>query len=402
MIERLPGETDYEFHKRIVLGKLVDKTLSDTDYSELSQLVYGTDWSSDVTRKAMYGSLKTIELIERERERGVTISDDDYMAELERLKTELQEERQRLSDQRTSYRAMIRQKARGDEISDLIAKAIQSGKLRGIEDGDWVCSDDSESDCDLLISLNDIHYGACVQNAWRYYDSEVAHFMIAEYLDKIKKIQQRHNAHDCVVWANGDLISGFIHRSIDVSNKENVVEQVMGVSEMIASFLVELRKIFHTVRFCSVAGNHSRLVANKDHDLISERLDDLVAWYLSARLNGVSGIVIETNGRLTPTMYTTVVRGKYYVGVHGDFDLSPTSIQSLQSMVGRPVYAVLLGHLHHNASDVVQGIRTVMAGSFIGMDDFCIKKRIVANPEQTVCVCTEDGIECMYNVTFTN
>ena len=92
------------------------------------------------------------------------------------------------------------------------------------------------------------------------------------------------------------------------------------------------------------------------------------------------------------------VRGKTYCGVHGDFDASPSRIQSLQAMARRPVYAVLSGHLHHNRMDEVQGVKTIMAGSFLGMDDYCVQKRIVGRAEQMVCVCDESGVRCAYSV----
>ena len=97
-------------------------------------------------------------------------------------------------------------------------------------------------------------------------------------------------------------------------------------------------------------------------------------------------------------MYLIDVRGKTYCGVHGDFDGSASKIQALQTMARKPLYAVLSGHLHHCKTDDVQGIRTIMAGSFLGMDDYCVQKRIYGRPEQMVCVCDETGVRCSYNV----
>ena len=73
-------------------------------------------------------------------------------------------------------------------------------------------------------------------------------------------------------------------------------------------------------------------------------------------------------------------------------------MQSIRGMIGEDLYAVVSGHMHHNATDTVQGIKTVMAGSFLGMDDYCVRKRIISDPEQAVCVCTKDGILCTYPV----
>ena len=51
-------------------------------------------------------------------------------------------------------------------------------------------------------------------------------------------------------------------------------------------------------------------------------------------------------------------------------------------MARTPLYAVLSGHLHHNKIDEVQGVKTIMAGSFLGMDDYCVQKRIYGKAEQ--------------------
>ena len=39
-----------------------------------------------------------------------------------------------------------------------------------------------------------------------------------------------------------------------------------------------------------------------------------------------------------------------------------------------------------------------MAGSFLGMDDYCVQKRIYGKSEQMVCVCDANGIRCAYDV----
>ena len=224
--------------------------------------------------------------------------------------------------------------------------------------------------------------------------------MMCRYLDRIIQIARTHSSQNCVVWANGDEISGNIHKSITVTNKENVIEQIKGVSELIAEFIAELSKHFVTVTFVSVAGNHSRLDPNKDNALVSERLDDLIEWYLAARLQSFENVIIGGGEKVDETMYLIDVRGKTYCGVHGDFDGSPSKIQALQTMARKPLYAVLSGHLHHCKIDDVQGIRTIMAGSFMGMDDYCVQKRIYGRPEQMVCVCDETGVRCSYNVSL--
>ncbi len=378
----------------IVIGKLVDRTIDD-DYEELSERLFGDGncFNSSEVRKRMYGMKAIIEAIERDGE--AAIRDEDTLSILDDKLITIQKERQKYFDQRNALTKLIRERSRQEELNEILEDAIRSGNLPQLEYQRVMIE---SSDNDLLVSLNDIHYGATVNNYWNTYNSDVCRDMMCRYLDRIIAIGETHGSENCIVWANGDEISGNIHQSIAVTNKENVIEQIKGVSELIAEFLAELSKHFNQVIFVSVAGNHSRIETNKDRALVAERLDDLVEWYLNARLQNFENILIGGGEKIDNTMYLIDVRGKTYCGVHGDFDGSAGKVQSLQTMAGRPLYAVLSGHLHHNKTDDVQGVKTIMAGSFLGMDDYCVQKRIYGKSEQMVCVCDASGVRCTYDV----
>nr|DAE53025.1 MAG TPA: DNA polymerase II small subunit [Caudoviricetes sp.] len=395
-IARKPNESALAYHKRIVYGKLVDKTLGDVDYTELSELAYGQSYSSDVARRMFYGSKRTLELISAEE--ASKIDDVNILSELDEKMIELRKERQKFYDQRNAFNKIVRERSRQEELNEIIIDAIHNGELPRLNYERNIIEPSSN---DLLVSLNDLHYGAVHSNYWNEYNSDIAKDMMANYLDRIINIADTHNSENCIVWENGDAISGAIHRSIQITNKENVIEQVMGASELIAEFIAELSKHFRTVKFVSVSGNHSRIDPNKDNALVDERLDDLIEWYIAARLQNFENVEIGAGEKIDSTMYLIDIRGKNYCGIHGDFDGSASKVQSLQTMVGRPVYAVLSGHMHHNKVDEVQGVKTVMAGSFLGMDDYCVQKRIYGKPEQMVCVCDENGIVCHYDIPLT-
>ena len=388
------NESNIAYHKRLVYGKLVDKTLSDIDYTELAEALYGQPYSPDVVRRMIYGSKRTLDALAEDEEQG--IADTDILTELDTKKIELQKERQRFFDQRAAFNKMIRERSRQEELNDILRAAVINGSLPPLQYEQaaepCICGDN-----DLLVSLNDIHYGANINNYWNTYNSDVCREMMELYLDKVISIGHMHKSENCIVWANGDLISGSIHHSISVTNKENVIEQITGVSELIAQFLAELSKHFANVYYTSVAGNHSRM-DTKERALKDERLDDLVEWYLEARLQSFPNITVNAGNRVDETMYLLNVRGKVYCGVHGDFDETPGKVQTLQTMAGMPVYAVLSGHMHHNKIDNVQGVKTIMAGSFLGMDDYCVQRRIFGRAEQLVCVCDENGVVCTYDV----
>lgn len=396
-IARKPNESPLAYHKRVIYGKLEDKTLTDVDYTELAELAYGKPYSSDVARRMFYGSKITLDLMAAER--ADSIGDSNILSELDEKMIELRKERQKFFDQRNAFNKVVRDRSRQEELNEIIVDAIHNGDLPELNyERNFIES----SGNDLLVSLNDLHYGAVHSNHWGSYNSSIARDMMNHYLDRIIKIAETHQSENCIVWENGDAISGAIHRSIQITNKENVIEQIMGASELIAEFIAELSKHFKAVKFVSVSGNHSRIDPNKDNALVDERLDDLIEWYISARLQNFENVEIGFGEKIDSTMYLIDIRGKNYCGVHGDFDGSASKVQSLQTMVGKPLYAVLSGHMHHNKVDEVQGVKTVMAGSFLGMDDYCVQKRIFGKPEQMVCVCDENGIVCHYDILLQN
>lgn len=393
-IERRNDETQLQYHKRLVYGKLVDKTLSDIDYSELAELAYGQSYSSDVARRMFYGSRRTLQLMEDEQ--TSYIAENNLLSELDAKMIELRKERQKFYDQRNAFNKIVRERSRQEELNEILVDAVKSGDLPRLN---YEPAYIEPSTNDLLVSLNDIHYGIEINNAWNTYNPDVCRDMMRKYLDRILSIAQTHHSENCIVYNCGDSISGKIHLTIQITNKENVVEQIKGVSELIAEFLAELSSHFNTVKYVSVSGNHSRL-DTKENSPYDERMDDLIEWYLDARLQDFENIQIDTQSRVDATMFITDIRGKTYCGVHGDFDGSATKIAALQAMAQRPLYAVLSGHKHHNMCDEVQGVKTVMAGSFLGVDDFCIQKRIFGKPEQMVCVCDNTGIVCHYDIAL--
>lgn len=394
--EKLENETQYEYGLRLIEIK-VEQNPPDLEWSDIVDLT-GLGIHYDSLRKAAnvtpYSGYNVMKYFKEKYAKED--SSDSYLDELDQKMLEFKKERQRFFDQRNALNKVVRDLARKDENADILERAIESGMIPRL---DYTPGIVEASDNDLLVSLNDLHYGACVDNYWNYYNSDVCRMLLRDYLDRIIEIAGTYHAENCYVWANGDLISGNIHKSIAVSNRENVIEQVVGVSELVSEFLAELSKHFRNVYFSSVSGNHSRLEP-KEMASQHERLDDLIEWYCKARLQNFENVVFDQYRKIDDTMYLLDIRGKTYLGVHGDYDKSASNVQSLQAMAREPVYAILSGHLHHNKYDNVQGVKTIMAGSFLGMDDFCVEKRIVGSQQQLVCVCSYDGIKAFCDVDF--
>lgn len=245
---------------------------------------------------------------------------------------------------------------------------------------------------ELVIMLNDIHYGSMLYKQGGEYSR------MQSYVSEIGKVAKRHNAREASVFLMGDLVSGMIHRSVQVTNRENVISQVMGVAELVADFLYEMEGIFDEVKVYSVPGNHSR-IDKKEDALIDDRLDDLVWWYANGVLQGRTGIrFIESN----PTMVqASVLSGRHsVVAVHGDYDdFSDAGCAKLVSYLGYSPTAILYAHKHTAAMREYNGVVQIQSGAMCGSgDDFTTRLRLRGIPSQSLTVMGENGVEAVYNV----
>lgn len=323
-------------------------------------------------------------------------ANNDLQNQYDIKRIEFEKERMKLSDARTDYRKALRESARDDMLAEMLIEEVSKIKPYG----DWIRDSAvhiNNSGNDLMVSLNDIHFGADIKNHWNTYNPEVAKERFDKYLANILEIIKTHNPKNCYVCCNGDLISGNIHKTIQISNRLNVVQQVMGVAELISWFLSELSKHFRDgdVIFACVGGNHSRLSKKKESPK-GERLDDLIPFYVKARLQNISNIKFIEND-VDDTFNIVNIRGLNYLNVHGDYDTF-SNIGKLLDMIDDKVYCIHFGHLHHNCTDAYQTHKTIMSGSFQGVDDFCIEHRLYSQAEQMVCVCNDKGIICQYPV----
>lgn len=395
MIKRINGESELDHHRRMIYGKLIDRTL-DEDYIELSEIVYGEPSSGDHCRKMMYGSKYTLELMDRYLEDLTTEhSDSEMLDKIEQANILLRKERVKIQDQRRSYQKTIREQARRETTREIIEDTIKKANLPELR----ITRTERETvDSEMLISLSDLHIGANVDNYWNKYDIDIAKERLSEYFEEIVKVNAKEKCKVATVYANGDIVSGIIHTTLIAASKENLIEQVMIASELISQFLVALSGEFEELNFCSVPGNHSRLSSKMDSPLY-ERADDLVEFYLKARLQNIENIYFDAGDKIDPTICILTIKGKKLAVVHGDFD-SEQKIESLQKFCGVELYGVLTAHKHHLRVCDIRGIFFSQSGSLMGCDDFTVGKRIYGKPSQLLTVFNDKGMECFYNIEF--
>ncbi len=320
---------------------------------------------------------------------------DEYFKKLQLEKRELERAKIQFRDERNAWTKQNYIDGRVEEKLNLLEKELLSqGKINF----DIHENVDIASDNDMLIILSDFHIGQCFKSIWGQYNTDIAKERLNQLLNEVIAIQKMHNSENCYVSLQGDMISGNIHKTIQVTNRENVIEQIRIASELISSFCYEISKVFNNVYISSVAGNHSRM-DRKDESLHDERLDDVITWGIELTLKHIENVhILKQNFDSGIAMMR--IRDKVYIAVHGDYDrYTNVGVSNLCMHLGLIPYAITFGHMHTCAVDESNGVKMIRSGSLAGSgDDYTIEKRLSGKPSQMVCVCNNKGVVCYYPI----
>lgn len=327
--------------------------------------------------------------------RSKFVESSEQLQEIENQKRELERKKIQFRDERNAWQKQNFTDARVEEKLDKLEKELTS---LGRTNFNVHNTTSINSDNDMLIILSDLHIGQTFDSIFGKYNPDIAKDRLNQLLNEVISIRELHKCKNCYVSLQGDLISGNIHKSIQVSNRENVIEQIKLVTELVSSFCYELSLHFENVFMSNVSGNHSRM-DRKDDAIHDERMDDLVGWAVELSLNHIDNFhVLHRN--IDTGIADILIRGKTYIAVHGDYDgFNKNGVQNLCLALGYVPYAITYGHLHVCSVDETNGVKMIRGGSLAGCgDSYTIEKRLTGKPSQMVCICTDKGVRAYYPV----
>lgn len=399
-LRRVESESPLDYHKRLVYGKLVDKTLADCDYSELAELLYGQPYSSDVARRMMYGSRKTLELIDSEQIHSV--SDSGILNEIEMKKAEIQQERQRFFDQRREFNKLLAQEGRKEHIYESLACAANNlaSSIGIVFDNVYYNSDISSGDEAVLV-FSDWHYGMKTNNVFNSYNADICKQRVSNTVNAAIARIQLHRCRKLHVVVLGDLVHGAIHSSARVASEELTCEQLMQVSEILAQAVMRLNQYVEETFVYMTYGNHARTIQNKHDSIHRDNMERIVPWWLTQRFQMFDNITVMPE--LENEFLFMNVCGHDICAAHGDLDTvrcSPRLLSTIfQKKYGKDIEYILLGDKHHRESFNELGITATVCGSLCGTDDYANDKRLYAHPEQLLLIVNpEYGVDAEYRL----
>lgn len=383
------NETDLQYHKRLVYGKLVDHTLSDIDYSELSKLAYGQEYSSDVARRMFYGSKRTLQMVDDERLQKS--ANTEYASEIDAKLAELRREQQKFYDQRREYNKILSAEGRQEHLHDSLIKAANS---LGDSIGNSFFDDYLdhipvvESDNEAVLVLSDWHYGMTTSNVYNTYNIDICRRRVADVIHSTIERLQLHECSKLHIIVLGDLFHGAIHTSARVASEELVCEQLMQVSELLARAISILSKYVNSTSVYMTYGNHARTIPNKKDNIHADNMERIVPWWLKQRLKDRDDVeIVEADDY---EFIFADVCGHEMCAVHGDLDSVKSSPRLLTALFhkkyGKDVEYILLGDKHHRESFEELGVTSMICGSLCGADDYANDKRLYSTPSQLLLI----------------
>ena len=371
----------------------------DIDWSEIKDK-YNVQCAPDTIRKSsstIWGGYFRTEYLKHKN--STNEKEEDYFAKLRLERQEIQKEKQKLFDERTGLNKLLREQARRDELYEIVKRAIEEYQPVSF---DYSPIKIVDSDADLVVHLTDVHCCVDVDSPLNKFNADILKDRLKQYLNEVLEIRSLHNAENAFLILGGDMLHGLIHLNGRIESKENIIEQIELVSDLVANFVDNLRHEFKNVYVYTTPGNHSRSTASKEEARKGENFDLLVPYVLKKEFKRVDNVHIEDN-TLDINIATFNVRGHNVYASHGDKDSMKTVVYNMTKLARKAKYPLpdicYLGHRHTNGMTTVDGVKVVQSGCVDGMDSYAIDNRFVGLPEQTVTVVTEKKrIKALYDI----
>ncbi len=403
-LHRLENENECQFTWR--LGQAKDSGLLDMDWNGIADVInkeFRVD-ESEYRTEAAYR--KSYQQAKKYFENGVfnNLSEDKYFKELQVQKDAVYKEKRKLYDQRREYNKLL--------ISDARAEHLNDELLRIAENLNKECPlvplnkhKTINIKREALLAFSDWHYGMITDNIWNTYNTDICRKRVEKLISKVieyLKLNQIDMLHIALL---GDAAHGGCHVSCRVKSEEDVCDQIMHVSEIMAEAINKLSAHVNHITVYSCYGNHLRTIQNKQDSVDSDNLEKLIPWWLKQRLKENSKIdIVESEYK----EFTRIdICGYHVCCVHGNLDnlrnLGSTVNTIFSRKFGETIDYTISGDKHHLEEFEQFDIESILIRSLCGTDDYANEKRLYSKPGQTLMIFNlEDGREATYHIPLNN
>lgn len=316
----------------------------------------------------------------------------DEIDRLEQLKKEVYKEKIKYQDARREYRKELTSEARFENLIDVLkAEIVNLDELPLYHYGERV--EKNKKPKDAILALSDWHIGAMVDTQWNCYSIDIAKERMEQLLNKVKRYILNYNITNLVVEINGDMVHGLINVSNRVQSEEDVVSQIIIVSDMLSYFINELKPYVRNLKVVTTLGNHGRLIPNKKESINKENMEMLIPEFLKLKLD--KDINILTSNGLDFIKYK--IGDRVICLSHGQYDKVNEVIEDFSKMYKCVPNEIHLGHTHSYKDINDSNIYITVNGSLMGSDEYAVNLRKITKPSQNLIIYDED--RCIIEIT---
>lgn len=316
----------------------------------------------------------------------------DEIDRLEQLKKEVYKEKIKYQDARREYRKELTSEARFENLIDVLKAEIANlDELPLYHYGERV--EKNKKPKDAILALSDWHIGAMVDTQWNCYSVDIAKERMEQLLNKVKRYILNYNITNLVVEINGDMVHGLINVSNRVQSEEDVVSQIIIVSDMLSYFINELKPYVRNLKVVTTLGNHGRLIPNKKESINKENMEMLIPEFLKLKLD--KDINILTSNGLDFIKYK--IGDRVICLSHGQYDKVNEVIEDFSKMYKCVPNEIHLGHTHSYKDINDSNIYITVNGSLMGSDEYAVNLRKITKPSQNLIIYDED--RCIIEIT---
>lgn len=391
---RKENENDLDYAMRLIEIKKEERP-DDLEWSDICDLL-GLDLNKDSLRKSQDTEFGGLAVYKKMKNRMVEFQPKDYQDELQEQIQELKKVRIKIADERAALNRKLRSQAREEDIFDLVSKCASQiaieHPLKNFKDKDDNYNSEEKT---AILTLSDFHYGLEINEFNNEYNPSIFVQRLCNLYEKAIDYIKLNKVHTLYVLGLGDYLSGIIHTTTRIENRENIVQQVMKMSEMITAFLDTVSE-FCEVYYYDVSDNHGRVFENKEVTLNAENFSIFIKWYLKSRFADSTRVHIMDN-EINEEIGTVNIYGRNYCFTHGHRDKITDVVQNLSLMTKRFYDAIFIAHCHHFEANEIHGTYVYMNGTLSGTDRYANNLRKTSNPSQNLFILNpKDGIECQY------
>lgn len=375
-LKKREDESKLEYVKRIVYGKLKDKTI-DNDYSELAPLVFDKEYSSDVARRMFYGARNVLDMIDENKINNV--DDNEVLKEIQLETIEKRKERKKIQALNVELNRLLREQSKSELWWENISDTIKN--MKSIEVPNLIKRENILEKDGLLI-IADCHYGreCTIKGLFgeiiSEYNTNIFKERMWNLLEQVIEVCNERQLTHLNLFNLGDFIDGLLRISQLNSLQLGVIDSVLEYSEFMAIWLNELSKNI-SIDYYQTQGNHDevRVLTGKKGDFPHENVSKLIIEFIELRLKDNRNITIHKSE--TDFVYKNIM-GVNVLGYHGEDKNLNNSLRYFRSFYKQPIDLLFGGHLHSQSLST-EGIgeygdaQCIRVNGICGIDDYSVR-----------------------------